>query len=153
MSENFSKSKLDAMRVADLRGIAKNYQIETDGLKKLELIDAILLADEDDKVADIKVEVTPVSFNNEVIDNTLEEIDNEQHISEVISAKDEVNDPRLVDGFMYVGSPVIVYKDESLTSALSRVAGKLVILATGETTYKVRAFVPGYGPVFGYVSK
>ena len=64
MSENFSKSKFDAMRVADLRGIAKNYQIETDGLKKPELIDAILLADEDDKVADIKVEVTPVSFNN-----------------------------------------------------------------------------------------
>lgn len=153
MSENFSKSKLDAMRVADLRGIAKNYQIDTNGLKKAELIDAILLADENDKVADVKVEAVLSSSKKEVSDNTLEEIDREQHISEATSAEDEVNDPRLVDGFMYVGSPVIVYKDESLTSALSRVAGKLVILATGETTYKVRAFVPGYGPVFGYVSK
>lgn len=153
MSENFSKSKLDAMRVADLRDIAQNYQIDTNGLKKAELIDAILLADENDKIADVKVEAVLSSSEKEVSDNTLEEIDREQHISEATSAEDEVNDPRLVDGFMYVGSPVIVYYDKELTHAEARVAGKLVILETDDDVYRVRAFVPGYGPILGYVSK
>ena len=153
MSENFSKSKLDAMRVSDLRDIAHNYQIETAGLKKPELIEAILAADEDDKLTDVKVESVPALSKQEVSDSTLEEIDREQHISEATSTKDEVNDPRLVDGFMYVGSPVIVYYDKGLTHAEARVAGKLTILETDDDVYRVRAFVPGYGPIFGYVAK
>lgn len=52
MSESYSKSQLDAMRVSDLKVIAQADDIDVTGMKKADLIDAIMNVGEDEETAE-----------------------------------------------------------------------------------------------------
>lgn len=166
MSENFSKSQLEQMRVADLRNIAENYSIDITGMKKADLVEAILLADGSDKESEISVE-----FNNDdgIIDDSivkleeqtlesgsesefepLPEIDeNDNFDCKECLIKQEVKSevPTSISGIKSL------YSSDKLNHVIARVSGKINVISETDNSYKVRCFISGYGPRVGYIKK
>lgn len=176
MSENFSKSQLEQMRVADLKNIAENYSIDVSGMKKADLVEAILDADDEDKQSEVSIE-----FDNETTDSDVENIDDikesksydDQEIEDTSDEEEceacklpvpdssETAEPKtaLVSSVSNDTKVIIkngiapLYNDKNCTKILSRVSGKLIVLSEFENSTKVRGFVSGYGPIVGFIRK
>lgn len=181
MSENFSKSQLEQMRVADLKNIAENYSIDASGMKKADLVEAILDVDDEDKQAEVNVEFDnetdtdnnkssysdskPEAYDDKDIKDTLDEITPEEEeltavkpsVTESFETEDHKNDP--VTQVSKSNKVIIkngiapLYHDKNCTKILSRVSGKLIVLSEFENSTKVRGFVSGYGPIVGFIRK
>lgn len=175
MSENFSKSQLEQMRVADLRNIAENYSIDVSGMKKSDLVEAILDVDEEDKQSDISVEFDEPSENiqdtsipedagkpetDEDIDIETDDEDcKECNLNVLDSDNENIEIPKSANSVSNESKVVIkngiapLYYDKNCTKVCSRISGKMIILSEFENSTKVRGFISGYGPIVGYIRK
>lgn len=180
MSENFSKSQLEQMRVADLKNIAENYSIDTSGMKKSDLVESILDVDEEDKQSEVSVEFdnkaandnTKASYSDENSENSddqkiestlgedaLEEADKDCNpsIPDVLETRKHKNDNVTQvhkDTKVIIKNGIVpLYHDKNCTKILARVSGKLFVLSDFEFSTKVRGFVSGYGPIVGFIRK
>lgn len=142
MSE-FTKSELQAKKVAELKEIAIPLGLEIKGLRKAELINAILqyyaASDKSEEVEDV-VEVKHEALEPEPV---------QELVVEKIEEEKPVFKPRMIK----LDKQTTIYKSPGSKEILGRIKGHVNVISEEGKYYKIRTFIFGKGSMYAYILK
>lgn len=180
MSESFSRPQLEQMRVADLRNIAETYAIDFDNMKKADLVDAILHAEDEDIQELVDYVPESDSDNQQVVANDQQEnadldasgedstVDIDASLSPDVEADTEIDHPDIDEpcaacmikqAVTPKELPTLIrgikslYSSDKCDHVVARVSGRISVISETQNAYKIRCFISGYGPKVGYIKK
>ena len=138
--EQYTEDVLKSNKVVELKEIAEAFGLETSGLRKAEIISAIL----EYQNAQI-VESEEVDINMQVTATTSD--DNIEEIEEASRPQDSI--PYQLN----LPKSTILYKDVDCKFPKSPVVGLAKVLETYKSSYKVSVCVSGRGYITGYLRR
>ena len=146
-----SKEALQKLKVAELREVLKDMGGTPDGLKKAELIDAIIELDsqeviEEEVVEEVQPEPEPEPETEIEPEPEPEPEPEIEVIAEEVTSESEIT-------YAYLAHPAIIYQDETCTKFLDKISGHVKVIEETDKFKKISLFKSGRGYLYGYVKK
>jgi hypothetical protein len=160
------KSELETKRVSELKEMASELGIDTEGLLKAEIIEALLAHNDADgseveeepeveELADVEesaeeVEESAELVEPEVVESGDEDLAAEEAVEEIEEAETAPAQPSTIKVLKKLH---MMFKNEDKTKPIRQVRGKVKVLHETDKYLKVETFISGVGYISGYIFK
>ena len=133
--EEYSKSELESKKVAELKELAASFNLEVKGLRKAEIISAILEYQNANHESSVEIPSEPA----------------DEKVSDKFEPSGDVSNeyPKRVS----LKRPVILYDSIEKKKILGKVKNSVIAIDEVENFYKIKTFVFGKGDIEAFILK